>query len=342
MTLLQIVLGLLASGAAVVLGGVALARHGDEIAARTSLGGLWVGSIFFALATSLPELATSVTAALHGAPDLAAGNLLGAGMSNMLTLAILSLVPGADLFRRAALDNALAASLAITLVAAAGICVVLRPATTVLGVGLGPWLLAAGYMAGVRTLFRNSLLARTAASVEETRPAPPPEDVPATRAESLRAASLGFARAAAVILVAAPLFALSAEALARETGLATSFVGTLLVAIATTLPELITSLTAVRLRAYDLAVGNLFGSNAFNVFLFFFVDLAYPGPSLFAAIGTVHALAAMIAVVLMGIGVAAMVYRAAGRRSALEPSSALIMALYVFGMWLVYGFSTAP
>ncbi|MEW6268714.1 MAG: hypothetical protein AB1689_05380 [Thermodesulfobacteriota bacterium] len=338
MSLPLIIAALLASAAVVGFAGVRLARDGDAIAARTRLGGLWVGSVFVAVATSLPELMSDVSAVLLGAPDLGVGGLFGSNISNMLTLAIVSLVPGRDVFRRAAIDNALAASLAITLTASAAICVLLQPRESVLGVGVGPLLLALGYVAGVRTLFRNSELARTAARVEEmgdeaktVRAGTAPE----TDHQELRRAIRGFVLAAAVILVAAPLFAASANALAEATGLAKSFVGTWLVAIATTLPELVTSLAAVRIRAYDLAVGNLFGSNAFNMSLFLALDLAAPG-SIFAAVSPVHALSGLIAMVLMGIGLAAIVYRAAGRLAALEPSAALMMVLYAVGIWLVY------
>jgi len=196
-----------------------------------------------------------------------------------------------------------------------------------------------GYLAGVRTMFRNSLLARTAVQVEETTPGGAAGESAATREASLRAAVLGFVRAAAAILVTAPLFALCAESLAEVTGLAASFVGTLVVSAATTLPELVTSLAAVRLRAYDLAVGNLFGSNALNLALFAILDLVHPGASIFVTIGAVHALSAMLAIVLMGIALAAIVYRAEGRLRALEPSSALMIGVWLAGMWLVYAFS---
>ena len=67
----------------------------------------------------------------------------------------------------------------------------------------------------------------------------------------------------------------------------------MLVAVVTTLPELGTSLAAVRLGAFDLAVGNLFGSNAFNIAAFLFADLAYAGGPLLGAIDSTHALIAL-------------------------------------------------
>ena len=80
----------------------------------------------------------------------------------------------------------------------------------------------------------------------------------------LRRAAIGFAVATLAIVVAAPILAVSAKKIAETTGIGTTFVGTSLVAVATSLPELVASLAAMRLGAFDLAVGNLFGSNAFR------------------------------------------------------------------------------
>lgn len=340
---LAIFLGFLASAAAVVFAGIRLARHGDVISARTRLGGLWVGSVFIAVATSLPELTTDIAAIRLGAPDLAAGDLFGSSMANMLILALVSLVPGSDVFRRAALDNGLAASLAITLTGTAAIFLLVPPQPVIAGVGAGSLVLAGGYVAGVRTMFRNSALARTAAQVEEMSAAPPSAEAPGAEAEPpLRRAVVGFVAAAAIILVAAPLFAVSAKALAEITGLATSFVGTWLVGFATSLPELVTALAAVRMQAYDLAVGNLFGSNALNMALFLPLDVVHGSGPILGAVERVHALSALVGVVLMGIGLAAIVYRAEGRLRALEPSSALMVVIYLAGIALVYAQGATP
>lgn len=91
-------LGFVLSAVAVIAAGVVLARAGDVIAARTRLGSVWVGTIFLAGATSLPELATDVAAVRMGAPDLAAGDLFGSTMANMLILGLVSFSPGRELF----------------------------------------------------------------------------------------------------------------------------------------------------------------------------------------------------------------------------------------------------
>ena len=84
--------GFLASAAVIVYAGTKLSRYGDQIATLTGLGGLWIGVVLMAAATSLPEIFTTVSAGWLNTPDLAAGNLFGAGMSNMLTLGLIDLL----------------------------------------------------------------------------------------------------------------------------------------------------------------------------------------------------------------------------------------------------------
>jgi len=157
---------------------------------------------------------------------------------------------------------------------------------------------------------------------------------------SLQRTVIGFLGAALTIVAAAPVFAWSAKGIAEITGLGTTFVGTWLVGFSTSLPELVSSIAAVRMGAFDLAVGNLFGSNALNMAIFVALDVAQPGPAIFAALDVSHVLSALIAVILMGLGLAAIVYRAERRYAMLEPSSLLMLVTYVVGVWLLYARTT--
>ena len=332
----------LAAGAVVVVAGTALARSGDVIAARTRLGGLWVGSIFLALATSLPELATDIAAVRLGQPDLAAGDLFGSSMANMLILSLITLLPaGRELFARATLDHALYAALAIVLTCMAAAIILVAPPMTIAGVGPGSFALLALYLAGTRAIFRHTTIAPEAAATAEIQAVPsehatepagapsPPDEPP------LRPAIIRFIAASVFILAAAPLFARSSHQLAVITGLGTTFVGTWLVGFATSLPELVTSIAAVRLGAYDLAVGNLFGSNALNMSIFVVLDGVHGG-SLLADVAPAHVISALVAIALMAGGLAALVYRARRRFAVLEPGSAAMLVTYLAGLALVY------
>jgi cation:H+ antiporter len=316
-------LAFLGSGAVVVLGATLLARHADAIAEATGVGRLWTGSVLLAAATSLPELATDVSAVRLGAPDLAVGDLFGSSMANMLVLAVIDLVsPRRDVLRQAAFDHALAASLAMSLNALAGVLVLVRPEASVLSIGPGSALLFLVYVAGSRVVFRHA-----------TRDAAPRVSRDARR--GVVRAAVGFGAAALAVLAAAPAFAWSAKNVAEATGLGHTFVGTSLVGLSTSLPELVASIAAVRMGSFDLAVGNLFGSNAFNMAVFVVLDAAQEG-SLFATVEPRHAVSALFALVLMSLGMAAIVYRAKRRFAMLEPDSALIVVAYVAAMWMLH------
>jgi cation:H+ antiporter len=138
------------------------------------------------------------------------------------------------------------------------------------------------------------------------------------------------------LLAAAPFLAEAANEIAQLTGVSTTFIGTSLVAITTSLPELVTSISAVRLGAFDLAVGNLFGSNAFNMAAFAFVDVAYRSGPLLNAVSDAHAMTALWSILLMNIGLMGIIYRVEQRYLLIEPDSFLIILGYCLGLWLLF------
>jgi cation:H+ antiporter len=129
------------------------------MAKLTGLGGLWIGVIVMAGATSLPEIFTTVSAGWLNTPDLAAGNLFGAGMSNMLTLGLIDLLHRQKrVWQQAALGHTLTAALALTGLAA--FFVLLNVNVTHLGVGLGSLTLFFLYVLGMRLVFRQEDMER--------------------------------------------------------------------------------------------------------------------------------------------------------------------------------------
>ncbi len=326
------------SAGAIVFVGTKLSRYGDQIAELSGLGRLWIGVVLMAAATSLPEVFTTMSAGWIDAPDLAAGNLFGAGMSNMLTLGLIDLLYRQKrVWQQAALGHTLTATLAMVLTALAAFFVLLRVEVVHFGVGFESVILLILYVLGMRLVFRQEDMARRQlehkAVVEGLAEAPGSDG---SRRDALRYAVRGFSIGALVLLVAAPVLAWSAERIAEESGVTATFIGTSLVAITTSLPELVVSISAVRLGAFDLAVGNLFGSNAFNMAAFFFADLAYRGGGLLSTVSSTHALTALWAIIMMNIGLMGIIYRAERRFRLIEPDSLLMIVVYVLGLWLLF------
>jgi cation:H+ antiporter len=325
-------LSLLASGTLLIFAGSILTRAADAIAVRSGIGRLWIGAVLLAAATSLPELATDVSAVRMGAPDLAAGDLFGSSMANMLILALLGLLPPMGrVFRDVAANHALTACLAMVLNAGAGLFVLARVPSGYRPAGSEAALLVLGFISGMRLVYHQRPTAEAGAKVPEQGGA----------VLGLRAAVLRFGFAALVVLAVAPFFAASAQRIAELSGLGSTFVGTWLVGLATSLPELVTCFAAIRLGAADLAIGNLFGSNAFNMVIFAAMQVAHPGASIFSVLDPSHAITALLAVVLMALGLAAIVLRGQGRAKLLEPGSALMLLIYLGGLWLLYARTAA-
>lgn len=161
------------------------------------------------------------------------------------------------------------------------------------------------------------------------------EAVPHAGKQTLSRAVGGFVAAALVIVVTGPFMARAADRLAELTGLGRTFVGTILVAFSTSLPELVATATAVRMGAFDLAVANIFGSNAFNMALLFPLDLAAGSPIL-AAVSQTHAITCVWTILVTGIVVMGQLYHVENRRRIVEPDALLVIGLVLGWMWLVY------
>jgi cation:H+ antiporter len=240
-------------------------------------------------------------------------------------------------WQQAALGHTLTATLAMVLTALAAFFVLLRVEVVHFGVGFESVILLILYVLGMRLVFRQEDMARRQLehkAVVKGLAEEPGSD--GSRRDALRYAVRGFSIGALVLLVAAPVLAWSAERIAEESGMTATFIGTSLVAITTSLPELVVSISAVRLGAFDLAVGNLFGSNAFNMAAFFFADLAYRGGGLLSTVSSTHALTALWAIIMMNIGLMGIIYRAERRFRLIEPDSLLMIVVYVLGLWLLF------
>ncbi|TKB76722.1 MAG: sodium:calcium antiporter [Nitrospira sp.] len=327
----------LLSAVVILIAGTKLSHYGDRIAEHSGLGRLWIGVVLMAAATSLPEVFTAVSAVLIDAPNMAVGDLFGAGLSNMLTLALIDVAYRQKrVWQQAALEQALIASLAVTLTGLAGLLIVVRQPLPFWNVGLGTFAIALIYVLGMRVVLRQEDMRRREQQLARVVEA---EEAGSNRpvvAGALKRAVTGFALASVGILVAAPLLAESAKEIAEATGVSTTFIGTSLVAITTSLPELVTTFAAVRLGAFDLAVGNLFGSNAFNMAVLFLADIAYRKGPLLAAVEATHVVTAFVSMLLMSVGLMGIIYRAEKRFVLIEPDSVLMIVGYLLGMWLLF------
>jgi cation:H+ antiporter len=283
---LPLVLALFGLAAAVIaVAGTRLARIADELAARTGLGEALVGAVLVGASTSLPGIVTSVVTAYEGYAGLAIGNGLGGIAAQTAFLGIADIA-----YRKANLEHTAAsvanlmqgalllALLSITLIATS------LPAVTVWGVSPASVVLLVGYLLGVKLL-------RSA----NTEPMWRPENTSDTQLEgdddggklpdSTAALWLRFALLAVILGGMGYVVSRSGIVLANRSGLSETAVGALFTAVATSLPELVIAVASVRIGAYNLAIGNIIGGNAFDILFLAAADVAYRDGSLFGRFG---------------------------------------------------------
>ncbi|RPJ43343.1 MAG: sodium:calcium antiporter, partial [Chloroflexi bacterium] len=308
-----------------VIAATQLAKYGDIIAIRTRLGGMFIGIILLAGATSLPELLTTISSLSQGVPNLAAGNLLGSNMFNMVMLAVIDLAGQQQrILRKAALKHALSGSLAVMMITMAVFFILARIQIQIGWVGLDSILLMLAYAVAIYLIQQNA------------GPLPPAEIEIPEKFPSLRRGILGFLIAAGVLLVITPVLVRSSTAIAEVTGLGTSFVGTTLVAIVTSLPEMVTTLAALKLGADDMAIGNLFGSNMFNMFALGLTDLFFLQGRFLSVIDPSFLLVSIIGLIMTVMALIGNLARIERRLLFLEVDALALILIYAGGLWLLF------
>ena len=313
------------SAAVIVIAATQLAKYGDVIAVRTRLGGMFIGLLLLAGATSLPEVLTTVSSLSQGVPNLAAGNLLGSNMFNMLLLAVIDLAgQNQRVLRKAALKHALSGSLAVLMIALAVFFILARIDVRVGWVGIDSIILMLTYGAAIYLIQSNS---GSIAAVETEIP----EKFP-----SLMRGMIGFLIAAGVLAIVTPIMVRASAGIAEVTGLGTSFVGTTLVAVVTSLPELVTTLAALKLGADDMAIGNLFGSNMFNMFALGLTDLFYLDGLFLSIIDPAFLLVSVIGLIMTLMALIGNLARIERRLWFLEIDALMLILVYIGGLWLLY------
>lgn len=324
----------LLSATVILLAGYALSQFGDVIAKRTKLGGLLVGGLLIAGATSLPEMAVDINAIRLGAPDLAVGDLLGSSLINLLILAVFDLTRYSHgrMLSRASAAHALAASVSIAMTGMAGIFIQLGPKleeAVFLRIGPGPVVLVATYLIGFRLIVHSRV--KSEAEPEEVSEI----ILPLVGAVSLKGAVMGFVAAAVAILIAGPFLAKAADHLAKESGLGGTFFGSTFVALCTSLPEVASTFSAVRMGAFDMALGNILGSNSMNMALLLVLDVTDEG-SLLSSVSPTHAYTALCVVVVTAVVILGQLYRVEKKKPFLEPDALLAIFLILCSLTGLY------
>ena len=283
------ILVFLGSAVAVIFLGVQLAKYGDALASLTGWGRLFVGSILVALATSLPELSNNITAVRIDNPQLALGNVVGANMVNMFTMAMVALLFGGRRFlQRVAPEQGYLIVLAALLTGLAVLFAAIRIEANIWQIGISSIVLLVVYVIGMRIVYQRR-------PVEDGGEGDDP-------GMTLSRAWLMFGLVSVGVIIAGVFLAQSVDRVADLTGISSGVLGILAVSIVTTMPEASASVAAARMGAADLGVAGLYGSCVFNVTILSFADPFFRSGVLLNFAEPAHFISGGIAVALILLG----------------------------------------
>lgn len=330
-----------AAAGAIWMAGTRLSRYADEIADRTGVGKAFIGALLLGGITSLPEAATTVTAAATGSAPLAVNNILGGVAMQITVLAVAdAVVPSSALAARVGKPSVLLQGALLIIVLALAAMGIALGDVSLLGVGLWP-----------SGILGTSILAFFLIHEHRSRETWEPESKSRYGRQSEKGGThtrdtsgdrsmsrlmLLTAAAGLAILIAGFVVARTGDALAEQTGLGQSFVGVLFLAIATSLPEVSTTLSAVRMGEFAMAFSNIFGANILDISVLFLADVAFREGPILGEVGRFSLVGALLGIVVTAVFLVGLLERRRRKVAGVGLNSLLVLLLYAGGIFVLY------
>lgn len=287
------------------IAGARLTRYGDAIADKTGIGGTWIGVLLLATVTSLPELATGISAVtIAGVPNVAAGDVFGSCAYNLLILVLLDYLDGdKPLFVHARPGHVLSAGFGVIMLGFACWSIVMARfgmQVSFWQIGLYSPVIVLLYILAMRTIFLYEQA--QVADFADREPDKYPQ-------HSLQNLVIRYCIAAGFVVAAGIWLPYIAADIGEQMGWSNSFVGTLFAALVTSLPELVVTFTAMRIGAVDMAIGDLLGSNLFDLIILGVDDVFFRKADLLTVISPAHMFSALSALAMTGVVIVGLYFR---------------------------------
>ena len=329
------ILGFLLCAAVIFFSGTKLAHYGDQMAELTGMGKAWFGLIMMASVTSLPELFVGISSAsIIESADFAVGDVLGSCAFNLAILSLLDVFSKkATLFSVASQSHVLAGALGIVLFSFVGIGLFLPFDFKLIDwIGISSIVFIVLYLVSIKLVYQY----------DKNHPTPsiPSKLMELQNKTSLKKVVFWYALNALVVIGAALLLPYFAEQISNQTGLDKSFTGTILLAASTSLPEVAVSIAAIRIGAIDMAVGNLLGSNLFNIFILAIGNIFYRKGHILVDASESNIISVFSIITMTAIAIIGLTYRSKSKPFFLAWDTLLIVIMFIFNMVILYKLSS--
>ena len=327
-TVLLDITGFIFATTLIIVTGTRLSKYGNILADILGWGKMFMGIILMASVTSMPELMTGISSVtILDAPDLAVGDIVGSCAFNILIISIMDLFYNhkKPLTAVAQTGHIIAASFGIMMLSMVAFTILMPEIFgTILWIGGFSILFLVLYLIAIRVVY-----------LYDKKNNHPVEIINNSKNTTLKKVVFKYILNAIMLMGAAMLLPYFGKNIAEISGLGQSFFGTLFIAASTSLPEVVVSIAAIRLGTIDLAIGNVFGSNIFNIAILSLDDLLYTKGPLFIFTSPNHIIPVLGTIIITAIGIIGIIFKAE-KKWKLAIDTALIVLVYVLMMVLLY------
>jgi len=333
--MLYIVMFVILAGFIIVVG-KKLSLYGDAIGDLMGIEKSWIGIVMLAAVTSLPEMVTSISATLMGNPEMAVSNIFGSNLFNIFVVFIIDVfvLKNTSFSSNVSSKNFMGAFWAIilTLIFLLGF---LFPTEGILNISLFSLIILGVYFLAMKAIYlyehngNNELSEKLETSKKEVHQI--------TEAGiTLPTAKKGFIISAFLVVILGTGLSFVGDKIAVTPifgiELGKSFVGLILIALATSLPELTVSIEAIKLGSFDMAAGNLLGSNIFNIMIIFITDLFFRRGNIYSVLTSFHMLTAMFSMLILLVFMIGIMFKMKRKRY----DTYMIGFVYFVAMYILY------
>lgn len=326
---------------AVWMAGVRITRYANIIGEKTGAGQALIGVLLLGGITSLPELVVAITSSISGDSALAVNSILGGIAMQVAILALADALIGRRALTSVVPDPIimLQGGFKILLLSIVVAAIVVGDVPVALA-GLWMWLLIAVTGLGIWVMSRvqndKPWIANDQKITKEKEDQRARKKAQEGEKISLLHASWGAAACGAVIVAAGYILSRTGDAIAEASGLGESFIGAVLVAIATSLPEVSTVFSAARAGLYTMAMSDIFGTNLFDVSFLFVIDVMNGSDAVMNSVGRFESFATIIAISVTAIFLIGLVERKDRTVLRMGYDSLAVLVIYLCGLVVLY------
>ena len=260
-------------------------KSADIIAEKKKLARAFMGVVFVSMITSFPELFTGISAAsLVKSPDIAVGQIIGSCIFNLFIIAIIELFfRKKNLYQLKGKINILPLGFSLILVALLTLAISARFKFSFLNIGIPSILIFVFYFIFLWIIFKERKVEKQRDLYEK---------------KSLKKEIISFSISAIIIIGLGIYLPFVGKEIAEIMRWKESFIGVIFLALVTSFPELVVSVSAAKLGAFEIILGNIAGSNLFNVAIIFFIDLFYVKGAILGSVSRNNISVGLIAILM--------------------------------------------